>query len=674
MAGYDIGISGLHAAQKALRIIGNNIANAATEGYHRQEIDLRPAADAYTNGAILGQGVQYAGVIRKIDAVLESEILRQESSLAEMERRLEMLRTVESAFGELTTGGLSTAMDEFFAAFHDLSLRPEDVNMQGEVLSKAQSLVTQMNSMATMAFNMDEMAYSESLATVERINLLAEQITILNKEVYDQKMRGYNPNNTLDQREKLITELGRLIGIRTYVRDNGMVDIIASDVSLVLGSLASTVEIGLVHDGESYQLGLRTAGANSYSTEISGGKLGGLFDLRNTTLLELQDRLDLLAKTIITETNKLHAQGVGQDGSFTSLAGWTMSQTVVSQIDPPITPGTFYIRVTDPDGHTVSHGITITASSTLEEIADDLADITGLEGTGFRGGRLQIIADTGYSFDFLPGVRTTPVATVPDPLAGAGPADNQAPPTIQMSGDYTGTVNQTFTATVNTLPPGETFIIGNGTMELAITDGSGATVATVNIGQDYRPGQSISIGDGIVITLDINGTSPGYLNDGDAFHIEALADSDPTGFLAAVGMNCFFSGTTANDIGLSDFISSSSRHIATSRSPLQNGSTNAALLAKLGDKALGALGSYTMKDYYRQIAVGLGNDISVTQMQYENTEGVLRGLSEQREVVSGVDINDQASLMMMFERMFQAMARYMNTITETQKTILTLVS
>jgi flagellar hook protein FlgE len=32
MAGYEIGISGLHAAQKALDIIGNNIANAATEG------------------------------------------------------------------------------------------------------------------------------------------------------------------------------------------------------------------------------------------------------------------------------------------------------------------------------------------------------------------------------------------------------------------------------------------------------------------------------------------------------------------------------------------------------------------------------------------------------------------------------------------------------------------
>ncbi len=43
MAGYDIGMSGISAAQKALNVIGNNLANAATPGYHRQQVDLRPA-------------------------------------------------------------------------------------------------------------------------------------------------------------------------------------------------------------------------------------------------------------------------------------------------------------------------------------------------------------------------------------------------------------------------------------------------------------------------------------------------------------------------------------------------------------------------------------------------------------------------------------------------------
>jgi flagellar hook-associated protein FlgK len=670
MAGYEIGISGIHAAQKALTIIGNNIANAATEGYHRQAINLVPAVEGYANGIRVGQGVKYAGVIRMIDTVLESEILRQESSIAEMGRRLEMLRTIESAFGELTTGGLSTAMDEFFASFHNLSVRPEDVNLQSEVLSKAQTLVSQMNNMATMVSNMDEMVYSESAATVERINLLADQIGSLNQEVYNQTIRGYDVSNTLDQRDKLITELSQLIGVRTVIRDNGMVDIVASDISLVIGSQTTKVELGMVNDGQSFKLGLRPVGTEDFNTQVLGGTLGGLFDLRNKTIPELQSRLNALAGTVIRETNKLHVQGVGQDGSFTSLTGWTMSQSNISEFVPPIIPGDFYVRVTDSAGNTVSRSVSVTATSTVAQIAAALADIPGLSGASFSGGRFQIVADAGYTFDFLPGVRSTPTFATVDPMAGT----DQARPAILLSGQYSGTANQTYTCTVNTEPPGQTLAVGNGVMSLVVTDQNGVTVANVNIGAGYTPGEAITLADGIKISLNVNGTSGGYLTGGDDFKVEAIADSDPTGFLAAAGMNVFFSGADAGSMDLSDYVKGSGRKIAVYRSAEQDNNGNAVLLAKLRDQTFKSLGSLSMKDYYRQTVIGLGNQISVTQMQYDNADGVLRSLMQQRDAVSGVDINDQASLMMVYERMFQAMARYMNTLNETQKAVLTLVS
>jgi len=675
MAGYEIGISGIHAAQKALTIIGNNIANAATEGYHRQEVILLPTREAYSNGLMVGQGVESSMVLRRIDSVLESEILRQESSMSQMSRQLEMLRIVESAFGELTTGGVSTALDKFFTSFHNLSVRPEDVNLQSEVLSRAQNLVTQLNNLSTVVSNMDEMAYSEAISTVTHINLLSKQIADLNQEVYNQKIRGYDPNNTLDQRDKLITELSRLVSVRTYQRDTGMVDIIASDVSLVVGSQTTPLEMGLVNNGQSFLLGIRPSGTLDYDTSIGGGRLGGLFELRNTIIRDLQGRLNLLASTIITETNRLHVQGVGTDGSFTSLAGWTMASGNLSEFVPPVGPGTFYVRVTDASGNTVSHSVTIDADDTFSDVAAKLAAIPGLDNsTGLIGGRLQIVANTGYTFDFLPGVRTTPSATIPDPLAGAGAAANEAPPTIQMSGHYTGTVNQTYTCTVNTVPPGQTLAVGNGTMELVVTDGGGTAVATLNIGQGYTPGQILAIPDGIRIQLNTHGLSPGYLNDGEQFRIEALADSDPTGFLAAVGINTFFSGSDANSINLSDYIRDAGYRIASARSYEKTDNANAIAMARVGEKAIEAMGSMTVKDYYRQTAVGLGNLISVSQMQYDNASGVMQSLTQQRDAASGVDINDQASLMMVYERMFQAMAKYMNTVFDAQKTIMTLIS
>ena len=674
MAGYEIGISGLHAAQQALDIIGNNIANAATEGYHRQEVDLRPADEVYTNGQMVGQGVEYAGVRRLVNEIIESELLRQGSSLADIEKRLETLRTIENAFGELSSEGLSTALDNFFASFNDLSLQPDDVNLQSSVLSSAETLANHFRSLGTVISNIEEMVYNEAVSSVERINLLAGQIARMNTEVYTQEMRGNDANNTMDQRDMLIAELSELVGIRTVVRDTGMVDITASDVSLVVGSTATELEAGLVLDGQQYQLGLRPKETQEYDTNISGGVLGGLFKLKNELVHGVKTQLDMLAQSIISQTNQLHVQGVGANGTFTMLSGWTMAETDVAKMEPPVTDGQIHIRVTDSTGQVTRHMVSVDGSSTLSSIAADIASIPGLDqNTGVNTGRLQIIANSGYSFDFLGGTLSVPNTTVPDPLVGAGAGLDQLPPAIGVSGGYTGTVDETYTCTVKTTPPGQTYAIGSGTMELEIQNTAGAVLKTVNIGEGYVAGTSFILDNGVKIRLEANGISPGYLNDAEQFTIEALASSDSSGFLAAVGVNSFFSGTDANSIGVSGFVRDSGSNIAVSRTVEMTDNLNASAIAALGDSAQDALGNLSPKEFYRKLVVDLGNEVSITEMQHSNVQSIHHSLEQQRDEISGVDINEQASLMMLYERMFQAMARYMNTISETYETVLTII-
>jgi flagellar hook-associated protein FlgK len=577
MAGYEIGLSGMHAAQKALDIIGNNIANAATDGYHLQEVNLRPADEAFTGGQMVGQGVEYAGVRRLIDEVLEGEMLRHESSLSEIERKLDTLRSMESAFGELSTDGLSTSMDEFFSAFQDLSIRPQDVNLQSSVLSSAESLTSQFRNLAK--------------------------------------------------------ELGNLIGINVVERDTGMMDITASDISLVVGAISTGVEVGLKTTDEGLSiLGLRPADTEEYQTNVTGGTIGGIFSLRNETLRDIDDKLDLLAETFITQTNQLHVQGVGISGSFTSLTGWTMNETNIADMDN-VTDGTIQIRVTDSFGAAQRYAVTVTAASTVASIATDIAAIPGMSNSAVFGGRLQLVADSGYSFDFLPGVLEDPSATVPDPLAGAGGAATEAPPTIIASGVYGGSEDETYTCTVNTVPPGQTYSIGTGTMEIEIRTSGGSVIKTENIGEGYSPGTTIMLENGIKISLDINGISPGYLNDGEEIVFEAIANSDSSGFLAAAGINCFFSGNEANSIAVSEFVADNGHNLAVSRSVEMTDNANAVAMGKLGDVGMAALTGLSSKEYYRQLTVGLGNQISITQMQYDNSDGIIQSLSKQREEV-----------------------------------------
>jgi flagellar hook-associated protein 1 FlgK len=96
MSDFSIGLSGLDAAQKALDVIGNNIANAATDGYHRQRIDLSPAYSSQQGSVLIGGGVDVKSITRVIDNLLEQEILRQQSALGHVSQEFDMLRMIEN--------------------------------------------------------------------------------------------------------------------------------------------------------------------------------------------------------------------------------------------------------------------------------------------------------------------------------------------------------------------------------------------------------------------------------------------------------------------------------------------------------------------------------------------------------------------------------------------------
>ena len=74
MSDFSIGISGIYAAHNAMATIGNNIANVATEGYHRQRVNLRPDDPSYGGMVMIGQGVEILEAERLYDRFLENPI------------------------------------------------------------------------------------------------------------------------------------------------------------------------------------------------------------------------------------------------------------------------------------------------------------------------------------------------------------------------------------------------------------------------------------------------------------------------------------------------------------------------------------------------------------------------------------------------------------------------
>ncbi len=655
MDSFSIGLSGLDAAQKALDTIGNNIANAATEGYHRQRIILKPAYSSQLGSLLLGGGVNVTGITRMMNQFLEQEILRQQSSLGQISQEFSTLRTVEAAFGEISSSsGLNTSIDEFFNALADLSTHPTGLIWQSQAITAAETMAYQFRRLGETLSALEDDIRLETENTIGQINMLINGIAELNHKIEGIEISGGHAHNLSDQRDRYISELSELIGIQTQAMDYGVVNVSAAGIPVVTNASVTELEIGLMSGGK---IGVSIAGGGTYSTDIQGGRLGGLLRLRNELISEIHDDLDTLAAAIIQQINQHHVQGVGSEGSFTELTGWSMPSENLSDLGTAVTDGSIYIRVTNTStGEITRHEIDIDVSTdSLTTMAADISAITGLN-AWVSASQLHIQADSGYEFDFLPCVLPEPTAST---LTGA------SPPTISVSGIYTGTVNDTFRFTVSGAGS-----VGNGSLQLEVRDGGGAgeVIAMLNIGSGYAAGDLLDLGNGITISLSV-----GDFGAGDNFDVDAFASSDTSSVLSAIGINTFLSGSSALNIAVCSDISDTPGRIATSLGADMTDNRNVFRMADLKNQGFSSLNTMTPGQFYRRLVTDIGQQINLNQIQNDNIEIMVNNLANQRAEISGVNINDEAAQMLVFEQMYQAMAKYLSTVQESIAAIMEIL-
>ncbi len=645
MDSFSIGISGLEAAQRAFDIIGNNVANAATEGYHRQRIELRPAYSTQVGALLLGGGVDVVGVTRLIDGLLEQEILRQESLFGQVSQEFATLQTVENAFGEFLKGsGLSAAIDNFFNALQDLSAHPTEIIWQNQIITAAKTMAGQFRTLGEFLSALKNQIELEAKNTIEQVNILTNRIAELNGSIEKHEIAGGQDNNLRDLRDQCIKELSSLVSIETQTREYGVIDVYVAGTPVAIGSTAMALEVGLKEDGK---LGISVVGVNTFNINVQGGQLGGLLSLRNKLVSDLRDDLDALATAMIQQTNQNHVQAVGSIGSFTGLTGWWVTSENLADFGSDVTDGNIYIRVTNTSTGAITRTeIPVDKSvDSLSDIATRISAITGLSASVISS-KLRIQADTNYKFDFLP-------AVLPEPESADINFNGSSDPTVSVSGIYTGSSNDTFTFTVS-----GTGNVGVDTLTLTVTDGASNTIDTINIGSGYAVGDKIDVGDtGIKISLSI-----GDLADGDSFSIDVFADTDTSGVLAAVGINTFFSGSSALNIAVCSDIAATPGRVASALGADMTDNANALRMAGLKDQTVTSLNSMTPGEFYRQMVTDIGQQLFVKQARKDNIESMVHNLGKQQSEISGVNINDEAAQMLVFEQMFKGMSKYLSTV------------
>ncbi len=312
------GVTGLLAFQKALSTISHNISNATTPGYSRQSVNLMTnPADAAANGWV-GNGVTVAGITRAYDSFLTSQVLSANGSYNQLNTAGTLAGNINNMFADSATG-LSASLQAFSQALQTMANSPSQSTTRQAVLNQAQTLISQFKSYSSSLGQLDSQVSSQLNAETGTISTLASGIATVNQQILAARSQSQQtPNDLLDQRDQLVTQLSQHIGVNTVNQSDGTVSVfIGNGQPLVVGVNAATLTTGADQFGASQLQVFMTnaSGKVDITSSLSGGAVGGLLQFQKQMLTPAHNALGQAAVTLANLVNAQNRAGLDQNGA-----------------------------------------------------------------------------------------------------------------------------------------------------------------------------------------------------------------------------------------------------------------------------------------------------------------------------------------------------------------------
>jgi len=338
---FQIGVSGLNAAQYGLTTTGENIANASTTGYDTESVQTEEAAGQYTGSGFLGNGVDVTTVTRAYSQYLTTQLNSAVSQNSALTAAGTQLTQVNNVLGS-PTAGLTTAIDNFFSSLQSVSTNPSSTSTRSAFLGTAQTLATQVNNVATQFATINTNVNTQIASNVASINTYAAQISSLNNQIEAASAGSGGtqpPNNLLDQRDQAIANLSQLVGTTVVPVSGGGDNVfIGNGQSLVLGAQSYTLEaVPSPSDPSQTVVAYSGLGSSASATPeylnqstLTGGSLGGLLSFRSTTLVPALSALNTIASSIAGAVNTQNELGLSLSGAQGTALFSTQLPTVIS--------------------------------------------------------------------------------------------------------------------------------------------------------------------------------------------------------------------------------------------------------------------------------------------------------------------------------------------------------
>ncbi len=405
------GRSALAASQAAMQVAGDNMANAATPGYHRRSVHLSSSTDTVVGrNQFVGQGVQLQEIRREVDVALQSrfhDAISKEHGAQIDQRFLTALETIQN---EMTDNDLSTKLSEFFNAFSELANNPDDNAVRSLVVQEGLNVASRLGEMREEYNTLRDEIDTTLGTSVEKVNDILDQVGQINTQIAQTELGAGESGSLRDKRDALIKELSEYLDVSTVDQPNGAVDVHVGSTPIVLAGESRGIELRQTSGEGSTNVSLRVADDGT-KLDPDGGRIGALMRQRNDTIQPAIDDIDTMAEQLIYQVNRLHSQGQGRIGQ-SQIHGTYAPENIDVTLNHPdadlpysIEKGSFFIHVTHANsGERTSHRIDIDGDElSMNDLVDRInndVDVPNVTASTALDGSLVLDAEEGFEISF----------------------------------------------------------------------------------------------------------------------------------------------------------------------------------------------------------------------------------------------------------------------------------
>ena len=218
--GLEMGKRALNAFRLGLQTVGHNVSNMKTAGYSRQRVNLSTMPPYATPGESraggpgqVGMGVKVDEIVRIRDEFLDFQYRSSLSTLGYWDKINKLYEAIQNYIPEPVKPGIRVSMDNFFNAMQKLQENPESTAARQALVESARSLGGTLSGVIKGVESYSKALNDEVKTSVDQANRILHEIASLNKQIYQLKALGQNPNDLLDQRDLLLDKISRMMDV-----------------------------------------------------------------------------------------------------------------------------------------------------------------------------------------------------------------------------------------------------------------------------------------------------------------------------------------------------------------------------------------------------------------------------------------------------------------------------